>query len=292
MRAKSRTSIFRFALFLFATILISVPAEEALAKDPITLTFGIYTSVKPTAMIKKFRPLTKAIENEMSESLKRPVNIRFKVAPSYEAGITNITSGQVDFARFGPVSYIEALKENDKIALLAAESKKGSKIAQGIICVRENSPIKSISDLKGKSFAFGSELSTIGRYLSQFHLLENGVNASSLSEYEYLGRHDAVGAAVGAGRFDAGALKEKTFNKLKSSGTALRELARFPNAPQSWIAREGLAEDVQSALRNALFSITDKTALSAINADALVAGDTQDYVLVRTAMEKNEEFFQ
>ncbi len=292
MKTTSLPSVYRFSLFLLVGLLLLGSNQTAEAKDPINLTFGIYTSVKPTAMIKKFRPLTRAIEKNMSGELNRKVNIQFKVAPTYEAGITNITKGQVDFSRFGPASYIEALKENDKILLLAAESKKGSKIAQGVICVREDSPIKTVADLKGKSFAFGSELSTIGRYLSQHHLLENGVTATNLSEYEYLGRHDAVGAAVGAGRFDAGALKEKTFNKLKSSGTPLRELARFPNAPQSWIAREGLDEEVQGALKKALFSITDEKALGAINADELVSGDPGDYVLVRTAMEKNEEFFQ
>ena len=38
-----------------------------------------------------------------------------------------------------------------------------------------------------------------GRYLSQLYLVENDIRAKDLSRYEYLGRHDKVGIAVGRG---------------------------------------------------------------------------------------------
>lgn len=74
------------------------------------------------------------------------------------------------------------------------------------------------SQLRGQTFAFGDERSTIGRYLSQLLLVQHGIRADELLSYEYLGRHDRVGTAVGAGQFDAGALKESTFRKLKKKG--------------------------------------------------------------------------
>lgn len=279
------------ALSLLISWLV-LPASDAHADDEMILQFGIYTAVKPSAMIRKFLPLTKELEAAMTKSLKRPVAIRFKVAYDYDTGIDHIATGKVDFARFGPASYIQASKKNPHLSLLAVESKDGKKTIDGIIAVRQDSPIKAISDLKGKSFAFGNELSTIGRYLSQQHLLQHGVRAKDLKKYIYLGRHDAVGAAVGAGRFDAGALKEKTFNRLRSSGTPLRELARFPNAPQAWIGRQGLEPAVEEALRAALLGIRNQKALSPLNADQLVKGTPEDYALVRSAMDMNEDFFR
>ena len=47
-----------------------------------------------------------------------------------------------------------------------------------------------------KSFAFGNELSTIGRYLAQQYLMQHGIHEKDLSHYKYLGRHDRVGTAV------------------------------------------------------------------------------------------------
>ena len=68
------------------------------------------------------------------------------------------------------------------------ESKKGQKTFNGVICIHKTSSIKKVSELAGKRFAFGNELSTIGRYLSQLYLLNNGVKASDLGYYEYLGK--------------------------------------------------------------------------------------------------------
>ena len=278
----------------FLLLIWAFTALPALSEDSegITLQFGIYTAVKPSAMIEKFRPVTAALEESMKKQLGKPVKIKFKVAATYKGGIKNIAEGKVDFSRFGPASFIEARGLNSKLSIVAVESKKGSVISQGIICVRQDSKIEQVGELKGKSFAFGNELSTIGRYLSQQHLLKNGVKASDLSRYEYLGRHDAVGAAVGNGRFDAGALKESTFLKLKKGGTPLRELARFPNAPQTWIAKEGLDDGLRKALSKALLELTDTSALSAIGADDLVEGKEEYYKLVQTSISVNKSFFE
>ena len=203
--------------------------------ETISLTFGVYTSDKPSEVIKQFQPILDSLEADMSETLGQPVEIRIQVAPTYEKGIANIVNGEVDFARFGPASYIEAISANPDLELLALESSKGEKVFYGIIAVHEDSDIEAVSELAGKRFAFGDELSTIGRYLSQAHLFEQGVSASDLGYFEYLGRHDMVGTAVGAGEFDAGALKESTFNKLIEQGTPIRELARFPNVTKPWL---------------------------------------------------------
>jgi len=66
--------------------------------------------------------------------------------------------------------------------------------------------------------------------------MKANVFAKDLASYDYLGRHDKVGAAVAAGKYEAGALKESTFKKQIKKGKPLRELARFPNVTKLWIA--------------------------------------------------------
>ena len=179
-------------------------APMAVADDRVRLNFGVYSSNKPSAMVRTFKPSLNALENIMADKLGRDVDIRMQIAKDYDQGLNDLVSGKVDFSRFGPASYIEAKRSNDDIEILAMESKNSQKVFYGIIAVHENSDIKSVEDLRGRSFAFGDESSTIGRYLSQLYLENNDIRAEDLKSYKYLGRHDLVGTAVGAGDFDAG----------------------------------------------------------------------------------------
>ncbi len=257
----------------------------------MALYFGVYTSDKPTAMVKMFRPILNALESELTERLGEPATISLQVASSYEKGIDDIATGRVDFARLGPASYVAAKGRNSKLHLLAMESVKGEKSFSGIVCVNEKSNIFSVAQLKGRSFAFGDERSTIGRYLSQRYLARRGIRAADLASYEYLGRHDAVGAAVGAGRFDAGALKESTFKKLKRKGVEIRELARFPNVTKPWVARGKLDSKIVAAITAALLDLKEPAALKAIKKDGFFPAMDSDYAAIRESMRSNDVFF-
>ncbi|MCU7920016.1 MAG: PhnD/SsuA/transferrin family substrate-binding protein [Candidatus Thiodiazotropha sp. (ex Epidulcina cf. delphinae)] len=277
-------------------ILAAVTIPLILASNPlfadVALTFGVYTSDKPTAMVKMFRPILNALETRLAKKLGEPVRITLQVANTYERGIDDLVSGQVDFARMGPASYILAKERNPDLQLLAMESNRGSKIFYGIICVHEQSPIEDLSQLKGRTFAFGNEHSTIGRYLSQHLLVKQGLHAGDLSGYQYLDRHDKVGAAVATRRFEAGALKESTFKKLKAKGMKIRELARFPNVTKPWIASGKMGTEMVAVLRESLLGLKDPAALKSIKKDGFLPAEESDYAIIRESMQKNDTFFQ
>ena len=71
-----------------------------------------------------------------------------QVANSYEKGVDDLVSGAVDFARFGPASYITARECNPDIRILAIESKKGRKEFNGVTCVAEDGPLQGMEDLQ------------------------------------------------------------------------------------------------------------------------------------------------
>ena len=277
----------RYILLLLLSYIVS-----GFASAEVGLNFGVYASDKPTTMVKKFKPILNDLEQAMSRALDEPVSIRMQVSSSYENGIRAIASGKVDFARLGPASYVEALEMDSAIRLLAMESKNGSKRFNGVICASSANQVQSVNELKGKRFAFGDERSTIGRYLSQQYLLQHGVTAADLATYKYLGRHDRVGYAVAAGEFDAGALKESTFNKLLKKGVVLRPIATFQNVTKPWVARSGMSERVFSALRLALFEYKDPEGLKALGKDGFVAGSEGDFSPIVTAVRNNPEFFK
>ncbi len=156
------------AVVLVSIILLSLAAALPVnVNADVTLTFGIYTSDKPSTMVKKFRPILNVLQADLSERLGEPANIRMQVAKSYEKGVEDLVEGRVDFSRFGPASYVMAKKENPDIRLVAMESNKGEKTFNGVICVAKNSAIQTVEVLKAKRVAFGNKRSTIVRYLSQ-----------------------------------------------------------------------------------------------------------------------------
>ncbi|MGQ7846695.1 PhnD/SsuA/transferrin family substrate-binding protein [Granulosicoccus sp. 3-233] len=277
---------------LLTGLLASSFSIPALADGTIRLNFGVYSSNKPSAMVKVYRPILKELEKNMTRRLDRNVDIRMQIAKDYDQGISHLINGRVDFSAFGPASYVEAKRMNQGINILAVENVKNSKVFYGIIAVNKNSTMSDIRELRGKSFAFGDEGSTIGRFLSQLELEQADIRAGDLNRYEYLGRHDKVGTAVGAGSFDAGALNEKTFKKLVEAGEPIRELTRFPNVTKPWIARSGLDDEILAALRESLLEVKDQKTLAALKIDGFLEGSDDDYKVIRKAMDNNSIFFE
>ena len=147
-------------------------AETSASVNIPTLTFGVYTSDKPSEMYKKFKPMLRYIEDEIADRIEDAPQIKLKIYSTYELALKAFINDEVYFVRFGPASYVIAKQKNPDVRLLAIEENKGQRRFNGIILVREDSSFGSLTELRGKSFAFGDENSTIGRYLSQAELVE------------------------------------------------------------------------------------------------------------------------
>ena len=273
-----------------ALCLLAVASLCAHANASVDLKFGVYTSDKPTVMVKKFRPMLRALERRLSEILVTPVRIRIDVARDYNTGLERLIRGDVDFSRFGPASYIAARTRDSRVNVLAMESRHGGRTFYGVICVRADSPIKSIAELRGQRFAFGNKRSTIGRYLAQSLLIENQIYARDLKQIAYLGRHDKVAQAVATAQFDAGAVKENSYRKAVSNGAQLRVLARFENVTKPWVAAGHVETRVRQALREALLGFDEKGPLQKLKVDGFVSGNDEHYAPIRAAIEQAQAF--
>lgn len=276
---------------LAVVILLGVFTSSSALADQ-TLQFGIYSSDKPSAMVEQFRPTLNWLEKSLSTYFREQISIKIQVSATYEEGIEALASGRVDFGRLGPVSYVEAKKKNPELEIIVMEAKKGKKEFNGIICVAEKSDIESVSNLEGKRFAFGSKMSTIGRFLSQQYLMDHQIIAKDLASYQYLGRHDVVGTAVAKGEFDAGALKESTFKKLKAKGFGLRSIASFPNVTKPWVASSDLESGLKDKLRSTLLELKHAEALNALGKDGFVLGSHSDFSKIEESIRENDGFFK
>lgn len=240
-------------------------------------------------MYRKFTPIIEAIQGDMEKQLAKPVDIHLHIFKTYNEGNDALVQGKVDFVRFGPASYIIAKSRNPEIQLLVMENIRGNKTFNGVITVRNDSKIKTLKDLKGKNFAFGDRNSTLGRYLAQAALVDAGIFASDLKSFDYLGRHDRVASSVGVGDYDAGSLKESTYENFRQRGE-LHTLRSIPNVTQPWIARAKLAPNVFEAIQEALLKLEDPTVLRELKVKGFFRTRDRDYDIVRTGMEKAQQF--
>lgn len=281
--------LIRWPLLVGAALLASASAGAAGAGT--ALVFGVYASDKPSAMVEQLRPTLDLLEGAMSKQLGEAVTIKLRIARDYDTGLAELVAGKVDFARLGAASYVEAKERAAGVRIIAAERSNGSKIFRGIICVNTASDIHALSELAGKTFAFGDEQSTIGRYIAQLTLARAGITAASLKYFKYLDRHDRVGAAVAARQFDAGALEGTMFDQMVAAGAPLRLLVAFPNVTKPWVARVGLAAPVAEAIRHSLLELRDPVALAALRFDGFEAADDGDYEVTRASIKENWRFF-
>lgn len=279
-------------LFLQAALLASAPFVSPVTEQDnpsLVLSFGVYQSDKATEMYRKFTPILEALQVDLAARLDRDVEVELRIFRSYEEGLSALVSGDVDFVRFGPASYVLAKRRQKGLSLLAIEEKKGKTAFNGLIIARADSKLTSLKDLVGHAFAFGDQNSTIGRYLAQDELMRHGVHGADLKSFEFLGRHDKVLTSVLHGDHHAGALKESTYKKSKHKDE-FKVLATFDNVTKPWIARADLDSDVREALSASLTECEDATVLDEFGVTGFVAGDDKLYAPIRAAMKRAMSF--
>ena len=108
-----------------------------------------------------------------------------------------------------------------------------------------DSTAKTLADLKGKTFAFGSPSSTSGSLMPRFFLLKAGIDPDKdFKTVAFSGAHDATVAFVAAGRAEAGVLNASVLDKLveteNPNAAKVRVLATTPPYyDYNWTVRPG-----------------------------------------------------
>ncbi|WP_455206659.1 PhnD/SsuA/transferrin family substrate-binding protein [Kaarinaea lacus] len=185
---------------------ITAPGSQSIAAES-ELLFGSVAMDIPAVMHMRLKPLTRYL----SQELGRPVSL--KLSPNMGVAIDEAAKSTVDLAYLTPVAY---LKAHDKggAELVAKTVTKGKASFKLMIVVREDSPIKNVQDLAGKSFAFGDERALLQRAA----VVGAGIKLEQLADYKFLGHYDNIARAVMSKDFDAGILKDTMAYKWEGKG--------------------------------------------------------------------------
>lgn len=236
MDIRYRTSLL---LLMLASPLFSM---DITARE--TLVFGVHPYKKPSKIYEMFKPLTRDLGNRMGKEIK------LVIGKSYADIIEQHQQGQIDFGYFGPASYVKTRKKIHIIPL-ARIKMKGRGAFRGVIMVRADSKIKTLAQLKSKSFAFGDPESTLSHYVPHYMLIQAGVTLSDLNNYAFTGNHDNVALNVLHGNFTAGGLKPAVAKQYLNKG--LRILAKSQWIPEHlFAANEKLKATDRNKLKQAL----------------------------------------
>lgn len=245
--------------------------------------FGVVPLESPAIMFKKFSPLAEYL----SRKLGRPVDLR--IAVDFEGAIKDIGQNITQLCYMTPSTYIEANKRYG-VKVFAKALRDGKPYHHSVIITRNDSDLRSIEDLKGKTFAFGDMRSTSSHIIPRAMLKQAGIDLSDLKYYNYLGHHDDVIKAVLKGEYEAGGVMESTAYKFKDKG--IRFLKFSDEIPEFNICyNPSLSEGDLSIIRTALITLKDSdpegaTILKSIDESYTGFTDAKDgdYESIRTEM--------
>jgi len=258
-------------IFCVSMIILFVSPVSSAAEQPLILAVHPYKS--PAKLVQAFTPFA----DYLAKRLSREVQI--KVTANYAAHIDAVGRDAYDIAYMGPASYVKAVARYGRKPLLSRLVVNGKPTFQGKIIVREDSAIRELPQLKGKRFAFGDRSSTMSHLVPRFMLIEAGINAEELEEYQFLGSHDNVALAVLVGDYDAGAVKEAVFYKYQKKG--LRSLASTPVLSEHlFVASKVLDPKQIERIRQEMFAMQNtpegRKALRAIKSGITALGPVED----------------
>lgn len=207
----------------------------------------------PTELQRKFAPLGKYLEQ------KTGAQVEFIPVTDYAATVESLAAGKLDMVWYGGFTFVQAYLRTNKTAIPLVQREEDEKF-RSVFITRAGSPIKSLADLKGKNFTFGSVSSTSGHLMPRYYLLQAGINPDKDMRIAFSGAHDATAFQVAGGKVDAGALNISVWNKLlEEKKIDPKEVVVFYTTPPyfdyNWTVRGDLDPKLTQQIRDAFLAL-------------------------------------
>ncbi len=241
--------------FLRTLVALGVAAAATpLLAQPAVLRVSAIPDESPTELQRKFKPLGDYLKKETG------VDVQFTPVTDYAAVVEGLANNKIDLAWLGGFTYVQAKLRTQGGAQPIVQRAEDEKFTSRFI-VPAASPVRSLAELKGKTFAFGSPSSTSGHLMPRFFLQKEGIDADrDFKTVAFSGAHDATVAFVASGRADGGVLNASVWEKLVESANPnaakVRVLATTPPYyDYNWTVRPGLDATLTRKIRDAFLKL-------------------------------------
>jgi phosphonate transport system substrate-binding protein len=190
-----------------ACAVVAACSSFSAAADDAVLRVSAIPDEAPTELQRKFTPLGKYLEAQTG------MKVVFTPVTDYAAVVESLATRKIDLAWLGGFTFVQAKIRTNGTAIPIAQREEDAKFTSRFITA--DPAIKTLADLKGKTFAFGAPSSTSGSLMPRFFLLQAGINPEKdFKNVAFSGAHDATVAFVAAGKADAGVLNASVWDKL------------------------------------------------------------------------------
>ena len=258
----------------------SLAAFSAHADQPAVLRVSAIPDEAPTELQRKFKPLGEYLSQATG------MKVVFTPVSDYAAVVESLATKKLDLAWLGGFTYVQAKIRTHGTAIPIVQRAEDAVFTSKFITA--DPTIKTLSDLKGKTFAFGAPSSTSGSLMPRFFLQQDGLNPEKdFKTVAYSGAHDATVAFVAAGKADAGVLNTSVWDKLveskKVDTSKVRVFATTPTYfDYNWTVRGDLDPVVINKLTAAFLALDPakpehKAIMDLQRASKFVATDSKNY---------------
>jgi phosphonate transport system substrate-binding protein len=225
---------------------------------------------------------------EVADYLSAETGLEVEYVPSvdYAALVTAFERGEIQLAWFGGLTGVQArslVPDAEAIAQRPRDEEFHS-----VFIAQKELGLTSLSDLKGKSFTFGSESSTSGHLMPRYYLMEEGIDADTdlNGKPSYSGSHDKTYKLVESGAYQAGALNEAVWEAAVAEGKVdMSKVEVFYTTPAyfdyHWTINtlEGYDKNVKQKITDALLSMDSEqqTILDLFQTDQFIETKNENY---------------
>ncbi|MBZ0169089.1 phosphonate ABC transporter substrate-binding protein [Candidatus Methylomirabilis lanthanidiphila] len=177
------------------------------SESPKELRVSAIPDENPTELMRIYAPFAEYLSREIG------IPVRYYNVVDYAATVEGLAAKKLDMVWYGGFTFVQARKRTGN-AIPVVSREEDLRFHSKFIA-RWDAGIKTLADLKGKSFSFGSVSSTSGHLMPRYFLLQNGINPErDFATFSFSGAHDATALWVESGKVDAGALNEAVWDKL------------------------------------------------------------------------------
>ena len=242
------------ALYIFSALFTTHVCAQQPKEKRETIVFGLTPFLDVEDMKKGFGPIIEYVGESIG------IETKLVFPPDYSSVGEDMRDGYIDIAWFAATAYVIAKERIKDLKIVACLTEDGRALYEGFIIARKDSGIRSLEDLKGKSFGFVDVGSSSGYVYPRAMFLEKGMDpVAYFKKMLFMGQHTSVIDAVYEGKIDAGATYNAAFFGAKESGVDLDQLiiiAKTDPIPQDVICtRPGFDEKIAEKIAQALFRI-------------------------------------
>lgn len=249
---------------------------------------GIYAGDNPNRTFEMYEPMVDYINAHLKSG-----ELRIETSRNLPSFNEKLFSGQFDFSLANPYAVVTSTKKGYRIF-----GKMGDDdIFKGLIIIRKDSPIKSISDLSGKVISYPDSTALAAAIMPQWYFHKHGLNIDKEIKNNYVGSQESSIMNVYLKKSDAACTWPPPWNNfIKKRPEMAEELMVKWETPSlvnnGLVVRNNIPKNVVKEVGDILFSLhtneAGKIILRAQGISRFEKADDKTYEPVREFLKKFE----